>query len=115
MAATNKILLPASFFVRGLLVRAIAFWAFVRLVIYAVTLGVIAQDPGIVDPMREALRLTPAGVLAVVALVYALVFIDARRRNISIFLANMGVGRVTIGTLVVGPVLAAEIIVGVVL
>ncbi len=49
------------------------------------------------------------------ALVYGLVLIDARRRNNLLFLANMSVGRVVIGVLVVGPVSLAELIVGVVL
>jgi hypothetical protein len=108
-------MLPAPFFVRGFVVRAVAFWAFVRLVVYAVTLGVVSQDPGIVDPVREAMQLTPQGLLAVVALVYGLVLIDARRRNLPVFLANMGVGRVAVGALVLGPVLVAEIIVSMVL
>jgi hypothetical protein len=107
--------LPAPFFVRGFVVRAVAFWAFVRLMVYAVTLGVVSQDPGIVDPVREAMQLTPPGLLAVVALVYGLVLIDARRRNILLFLANMSVGRFVIGVLVIGPVSLAELIVGAVL
>jgi hypothetical protein len=73
------------------------------------------QDPFIADPMREALRLTPPALVAVVALVYGMVLIDARRRNNLVFLANMSVGRVVIGVLVVGPVLLAEVILGVVL
>ncbi len=113
MAATSRIVLPAAFFVRGLLVRGVAFWVFVRLVVAAGSLAM--QDPLIADPVREAFRLTPPALLAVVMLVYGLVLIDARRRNNLVFLANMGVGRIVIGVLVVGPVLLAELIVGVVL
>jgi hypothetical protein len=113
MAATGRAVLPAPFFVRGFLVRGVAFWVFVRLVVTAGSM--MMQDPGLEDPVREAFRLAPPALLAVVTLVYGLVFIDARRRNNLVFLANMGVGRIVIGVLVVGPVLLAELIVGVVL
>jgi hypothetical protein len=103
---------PAPLFLRGLLVRGVAFWAFVRLMVYALTVSVLSQDPGVADPQREAIHLTPQGMLAVALLVYALVLIDARRRNISLFLANMGVSRFAVGALVFGPVLVAELIVG---
>ena len=113
MTAAGRPKLPAPFFVRAILGRAFAFWAFVRLIVTAGSLAM--QEPGLEDPLREAFRLTPPALLAVVALVYGLVLLDARRRNNLVFLANMGVGRVAIGGLVVGPVVLAELIVGMVL
>ena len=113
MAATGRPKLPAPFFVRGFLVRAMAFWVFVRLMVAMGTRAM--QGAGIADPVASPFQLTPQAVVAVVALVYGLVLIDARRRNILLFLANMSVGRVVIGVLVVGPVSLAELLVGVVL
>jgi hypothetical protein len=113
--ATSRIRFPAPFFARGFLVRGTVVWVVLRLVVFGATRGILAQDPAVADPVAEAVQLSPQALLALVAVVCWLVLIDARRRNNLLFLANMGVGRVVIGVIAVGPVFLADLIVTAVL
>ena len=104
---------PAPKLTRAIVRRTAAIWLMLKLV---VTGGAMAgQGAGIEHPLREALQLAPFAALALAGLVCGLVLLDAGRRNELIFLANMGVGRVVIGALAAGPVLFAEVILGVAL
>jgi len=102
--------LPAPFFARGFVARGAFFWVVLRLVVFSATRG-LGAAAGAAVPVREALHLTPQGLVAMVAVVYWMVVIDARRRNNLLFLANMGVGRAVIGVIALAPVVAADLIV----
>ena len=106
-------MLPAPKLTRAIVRRTAAIWLMMKLVVTGGAMAV--QEAGIEHPLREALQLAPFAALALAALVYGLVLLDAGRRNELIFLANLGVGRIVIAALAAGPALFAEIILGAVL
>jgi hypothetical protein len=82
--------------------RALVLWALIRVAVSGLS---VASDA---PPMA----IDPKAVLIIVATVGVLSWIDTKRRNEDLLLANLGTSRWTIHALGTGPALSLEVLLG---
>ena len=102
------VLLPH--FTRSILVRSLLAWGFVRLV---VAFGKAAVEKAMELPATHPLELVPPAALLVVVMVSATGWVYLRRRNEDLFLTCLGYDRARVLAVLVLPVLALEVAVGI--
>ena len=97
-------------FTRSVLTRTLLSWAFVRLI---VAFGKAVAEPAAELPPTHPLELVPAAALLVVVMVSATGWVYLRRHNEDLFLLCLGYDRRAILALLVLPLLALELVVGI--
>ena len=97
-------------FTRSILTRTLMAWGFVRLI---VSLGKAAVEDAMELPPTHPLELEPVAALLVVVMVSAAGWVYLRRRNEDLYLMCLGYDRAAVLALLVLPVLALELAVGI--
>ena len=97
-------------FTRSIVVRSLLAWGFVRLI---VALGKAAAEQAAELPHTHPLELVPAAALLVIVMISATGWVYLRRRNEDLWLMCLGYDRAGVLALLVLPVLALEVAVGI--
>ena len=97
-------------FTRSIVIRSLLAWGFVRLI---VALGKAAVEKAAELPPTHPLELFPAAALLVIVMISATGWVYLRRRNEDLYLMCLGYDRAAVLALLVLPVLALEVAVGI--
>ncbi len=96
-------------FTRSIVVRSLLAWGFVRLI---VAIGKAAAEEAAGLPLSHPLELVPSAALLVIVTISVAGWAYVRRRNEDLYLMCLGYDRAAVLGLLVLPVLALEVLVG---